>query len=53
MNAFEAYGRARENVCPGIEPAPDIENRDNKGIYVRVIEWTAGHTLHVEGKSGW
>ncbi|CAP91202.1 hypothetical protein PCH_Pc13g01330 [Penicillium rubens Wisconsin 54-1255] len=37
---------------PGIEPAPDIENWDNKRIYVRVIEWTAGQSLRVEGKSG-
>jgi hypothetical protein len=33
--------------------APDIENWDNKRIYVRVIEWTAGQSLRVEGKSEW
>lgn len=45
MNAFEAYSRARANLCPivavydgpGTESAPNIENRDNEGIYVRLL----------------
>jgi hypothetical protein len=44
VNALEAYARACENLSPivavydgpRIELAPDIENRENGGIYARV-----------------
>lgn len=61
IDAVEAYGRGRENICPmvavfdvpGIEPAPGHRIEDREGISARgFLKRRRDGACTVEGKSG-